>query len=90
MAGQFVPFVVWFNFLAGFAYVAAGLAIWTGHRLALGLSISIAVATVIVATGFGVWVLQGGAFEMRTVGALALRFGVWMVISLAVYRAVRP
>ena len=24
-AGSYVPFVVWFNFLAGFVYVAAGI-----------------------------------------------------------------
>ncbi len=27
-AGNFVPFVVWFNFLAGFVYVAAGVELW--------------------------------------------------------------
>ena len=26
--GAVVPFVLWFNFLAGFAYVAAGLGFW--------------------------------------------------------------
>ncbi|MEZ4618290.1 MAG: hypothetical protein R2867_22630 [Caldilineaceae bacterium] len=25
LAGNYVPFVLWFNFLAGFAYVIAGL-----------------------------------------------------------------
>ena len=24
-AGQFMPFVLWFNFIAGFAYVVAGV-----------------------------------------------------------------
>ncbi|MGB7244462.1 MAG: hypothetical protein WBC93_20545 [Sulfitobacter sp.] len=87
MAGRFVPFVVWFNFFAGFFYIAAGLAIWQRHRFALGLSIAIASATLLVAVAFGVWVIQGGDFEMRTVGALALRFAVWAAISWAVLRA---
>jgi hypothetical protein len=26
--GDAVPFVLWFNFLAGFAYVAAGIGLW--------------------------------------------------------------
>jgi hypothetical protein len=30
--GNYVPFVVWFNFLAGFAYVAAGVGLWLGRR----------------------------------------------------------
>ena len=89
MAGRFVPFVVWFNFIAGFFYIAAGLAIWPGHRWALGLSIAIVVATALVAVAFGAWVIHGGGFEMRTVGALAFRFGVWAAIAWAVFRA-RP
>lgn len=87
MAGRFVPFVVWFNFIAGFLYIAAGLAIWLGHRWALGLSVAIAAATAVVAAAFGIWVIQGGDYEMRTVGALALRFGVWVAIAFAVFRA---
>lgn len=86
-AGRFVPFVVWFNFIAGFAYIAAGIAIWLAHRWALSLSVAIAVATFIAAAGFGVWILLGNPYEMRTVGALALRFGVWVAIALAVHRA---
>ena len=27
-AGNYVPFVLWFNFLAGFAYVMGGVGIW--------------------------------------------------------------
>jgi len=87
MAGRFVPFVVWFNFLAGFFYCVAGLAIWFGHDWALRLSIGIAVATALVAVAFGVWVVQGGGFEMRTIGALAFRFAVWAAIAWAVFRA---
>jgi len=88
-AGRFVPFVLWFNFIAGFAYIAAGLAIWLAHRWAFGLSVAVAAATCLVAAAFGIWVFQGGAYEMRTVGALALRFGVWLAISLVLVRA-RP
>ena len=34
-AGNYVPFVVWFNFLAGFAYVTAGVGLWLQQRWAL-------------------------------------------------------
>ena len=30
--GAAVPFVLWFNFLAGFAYVAAGVGLFLRHR----------------------------------------------------------
>ena len=35
-AGNAVPFVLWFNFLAGFAYVAAGAGLWRGQAWAEG------------------------------------------------------
>ncbi|WP_424943133.1 hypothetical protein [Aliiroseovarius crassostreae] len=81
-AGRFVPFVVWFNFLAGLAYLAAGLGIWRARPWALGLSVAIAGATALVLVGFGVWVALGGAYELRTLGALILRTGVWVAIAL--------
>ena len=34
--GAVVPYVLWFNFLAGFAYVAAGLGLWRGAGWARG------------------------------------------------------
>lgn len=87
LAGDYIPFVVWFNFLAGFLYVAASAGIWLGRGWALGLTVFIAVATALTALGFGFQVTQGAAFEMRTVGALALRFGFWAAIAIALYRS---
>jgi len=91
LAGDYVPFVVWFNFLAGFFYVVAAGCIWLGQSRAFGLSVLIAAATALAALVFGLQVLQGSAFEMRTVGALALRTGFWAVIAFVLYkRAKRP
>src|SRR3989304_5872377 len=72
-AGSYVPFVLWFNFSAGFAYIAAGIGLWGMKRWSAYLSILIAAATLIVFTAFGILVLQGGAFEWRTVIAMSLR-----------------
>ena len=84
--GAVVPFVLWFNTVAGVAYVAAGLGLWRGRRWAFPLSFAIFAATLIVFAGFGLHVAQGGAFEMRTVFAMALRSAVWGVISLVARR----
>ncbi len=35
-AGNYVPFVLWFNFLAGFAYVVAGIGLWLQATLGSG------------------------------------------------------
>ena len=75
--GAVVPFVLWFNTLAGLAYVVAGLGLWQGRRWAWPLSFAIFAATLSVFAAFGLHVAQGGAFEMRTVFAMTLRSTVW-------------
>jgi len=87
--GNAVPFVLWFNFLAGFAYVAASFGLAQMHGWGLKLSIAIAIATALVFAAFGFVVMQGGAYEMRTVGAMVIRLGVWVVISAIAMRAFR-
>ncbi len=80
-AGNYLPFVVWFNFLAGFAYVAAAVGLATGQAWAARLALIIAAATALAFLVFGVFVLSGTPFEMRTVGAMTLRTGVWAGIA---------
>ncbi|MBW6494674.1 MAG: hypothetical protein K0B16_09005 [Burkholderiaceae bacterium] len=88
-AGNFVGFVVWFNFLAGGAYVAAAVGLWMRKSWSAHLATLIAAATAAVALGFAVLVLRGAAFEMRTVGAMALRFAFWAAVALLAHRATR-
>jgi uncharacterized membrane protein (DUF2068 family) len=78
--------VLWFNFLAGFAYVIAGAGLWLRHRWAQWLSFAIAAATLLVFAAFGFQIWAGGAYEMRTVGAMALRAVVWLLIAGVAYR----
>ena len=86
-AGNIVPFVLWFNFIAGFAYVIAGYGIFLWKRWAAQLSVVIAFATVAAFIAFGIHILLGGAFEIRTVGAMTVRSFVWIAIATAAYRA---
>lgn len=86
-AGNYVPFVLWFNFLAGFAYVAAGIGLWLRQRWAAYLAIGIVVATAIVFAAFGFHVVLGGAFEPRTVIAMSLRTLIWAAIAFVGWRA---
>ncbi len=80
-AGHYVPFVLWFNFIAGFAYVLAGVGIWLRKRWGVQLAIAIAAATLGVFAAFAVHVATGGAYAQRTVGAMTLRSLVWIVIA---------
>jgi hypothetical protein len=86
-AGNIVPFVLWFNFIAGFAYVTAGVGLFLWQRWAAQLSALIALATVAVFVAFALHILLGGPFEMRTVGAMTLRSLVWIVIAVPACRA---
>ena len=85
-AGNFVPFVLWFNFLAGFAYVIAGAGLWLRHRWAVWLAVVIAAATAFAFAAFGAHVYAGGAYEMRTVIAMSFRTLVWVVIAAISWR----
>lgn len=85
--GAVVPFVLWFNAGGGLAYVVAGLGLWMGLRWAFPLSLAIVAATLLVFAGFGLHVARGGAYEMRTVLAMALRSTVWGAIALVAWRA---
>ena len=83
-AGDYVPFVVWFNFLAGFTYLAAASGIFLQRSWAAPLASVIAVLTLMVFAAFGVHIMMDGAYEMRTVGAMTLRSVVWIGIALSV------
>lgn len=82
-AGHYVPFVLWFNFLAAFAYIAAGVGLWLRTPWAPWLATFIAAATASVFAAFGIHVLLGGPFEMRTVWAMTFRTAAWIVLAIA-------
>ena len=79
--GAVVPFVLWFNFVAGFSYLLAGIGLWRGTAWAPALSIGIAAATAVVFVFFLWHVWRGGAYESRTMAAMVLRLGIWVAIS---------
>ena len=87
--GYAVDFVLWFNFCAGFVYVLTGVGLWLKRRWAAGAASVLAVATALVAAAFGWHVMSGGAYEMRTVGALVLRLMFWLVVATVALRTAK-
>lgn len=85
-AGSIVGFVLWFNFVAGFAYVVAGLGLWFGRRWAVPWAALIALATAMVFALFAVHVWNGGGYELRTVAAMSFRLAAWVGIAWVGYR----
>lgn len=88
-AGNYVPFVLWFNFVSGFAYVVAGAGLWLQQRWAVWLAVAIAAAIVLTFAALGMHINSGGAYEQRTVIAMSMRTLVWAVIAALATRALR-
>jgi len=85
-AGNAVSFVLWFNFLSGFIYVLAGVGIAMLRRWAVWVAILLTVSIAVVFALFALHISGGGAFEMRTVGAMTLRLIVWAAIAIVAGR----
>lgn len=85
-AGDYVPFVLWSNFLAGFAYVAAGVAIAWNRRWAWALALAVLLTSGLVFVGLLIHIFSGGLYEQRTVFAMALRVLVWLAIFFLLWR----
>lgn len=84
--GNAVPWVLWFNFLSGAVYIAAGIGIWIGAHWGTMLARLLAVALSLLFLAFLWRVFSGGAYEMRTMGAMVLRTGFWIGMAVALGR----
>jgi len=87
--GHAVPFVLWFDFLAGFVYLLAGAALLARRNWAGSASLFVAASTLLVFGAFGVHVLDGGTYELRTIGAMTLRSLFWIVVTVVAFRALK-
>ena len=87
-AGNYVLFVVWFNFLVGFVYLIAGGGLWMQKHWAVWISIFIVAVTLVVFAIFGIHILKGGMYEVRTIAAMGLRTVVWALIAMFAYRKI--
>lgn len=80
-AGSYIDFIVWFNFIAGFAYLLAAYGLYKSKQWSVFLSKIIVIATLIAFGALGVYIFNGGAFEIRTILAMILRSFVWLAIA---------
>ncbi len=87
-AGNYVSFVLWFNFMAGFVYILTGAGLWLYKRWAVKLSVFIVVATVIIYAALGLYIFNGGLYEMRTIIAMCLRSITWVIIAAFAYQEI--
>ena len=86
--GNVVQFVLWFNFLSGFAYVVTGWGLWKKKAWAVQASVLIFALILGVFTYLGLHILNGAAFEARTVVAMTFRAASWLIISLVAIKSI--
>lgn len=80
-AGNYIPFVLWFNFLSGFAYLLAGAGLFMQKKWGVWLAVFIVSSTMIIFVLLGLHILNDGLYEFRTVAAMSLRTVVWALIA---------
>lgn len=83
-----VPFVLVFNFGAGFVYVLAGIGALLGRGWAVWLARLLAVTTLAAFAALGVHILSGGAYAPRTPVAMTIRSAFWVAQALVLVRAI--
>jgi ACR3 family arsenite efflux pump ArsB len=77
-AGNYVPFVLWFNFFAGFAYIGTAIGILKRRSYARWLALGIAGTTLAVFVALAIYISLGGRYETRTLAAMVLRSLIWI------------
>ncbi len=80
--GNIVPLVLWFNFLAGFFYVLAGVLTFKRNTTVIKLSTLLALLNIFVLVYLFIHIYQGGLFENRTLYAMSFRTLFWVVFAV--------
>ena len=81
-AGNYVSFVLWFNFTSGFLYIFAAISIFQNKKRAYKYSLFIVASTATVFFFLGIHILNDGLYEARTVGAMSMRTVLWLVVTV--------
>ncbi len=83
--GNYVLFIVWANFVSSLFYLSASYGFieskkWTAHLL--GISV---IVLLIAFVGLFIHINAGGKYETKTIGAMAFRTTVTLVLSALAY-----
>lgn len=83
--GDYVPFIVWTNFTAGFLYLIAAWGLLKSKKWAFWLLSATAVLLFIALMGLLRHIDSGGLFEMKTVGAMGFRTVLTIIFAVIAY-----
>ena len=87
--GNYVPFIVWTNFIAGFLYLIAAFGFLTSKRWTFWV-LAITILLLIIALIFLlVYINGGGVHEMKTPSAMGFRIAMTLIFSVLAYYKIK-
>jgi hypothetical protein len=85
--GEIVPLVLWFNFIAGFLYLIAGISVFKLKTCVKKLAIVLATLNVFVLLYLVNHIIQGGLYENKTLVAMSFRTAFWVFFAIYFYKS---
>ena len=83
--GNYVPFIVYTNFIVSLLYLVAVYGFFKNKVLALKLLIVSLVILIVAFAGLWVFIWSGGLHEIKTIGAMIFRIIVTLGFAVAAY-----
>lgn len=83
--GNYVPFIVWTNFISGFLYLLAAYGLLKTKKWSFKILLDLSIAFVIALIVLALYINYGGAFEIKTVKAMIFRTGFTILFFVLVY-----
>jgi len=74
--GNYVPFIVWTNFICAFIYLTAAYGFWKGKNWTRYLLGAALVLLILAYVGLKIHIANGGLYELKTVSAMKFRIAV--------------
>lgn len=85
--GNIVPPVLWFNFIAGFFYLTAGVLTFYLNSLVKKIAFGLAISSFFVSLYLANYIYQGGSFEIKTVVAMTFRTCFWICFAIYFHKS---
>lgn len=83
--GDYVPFIVWTNFIAGFLYLVSAYGFLKAKEWSFKILLNLTILFVIALIALALYINYDGAFEIKTVKAMLFRTGLTILFFVLVY-----
>ena len=87
--GNYVPFIVWANFIAGFLYLISAYGFLKSKRWTFWILIRTTIILIMAFIGLLVHIGYGGIYETKTVGAMGFRIAITIAFTAMAYYKVK-